>query len=77
MALHLGHRQSRDLDFFSQEPMETLLLGPTLDQLSPVFTQTALVDQQIDQTHWIGTEFKSPIWPILFRGLLLLRSGRT
>ncbi len=53
LALQLGHRRSRDLDFFSQEPIETLPFGPTLGQLSPIFTQTTLVDQQIDQTHWI------------------------
>lgn len=53
LALQIGHRQSRDLDFFTRQPARRLTLkGPT-SWLSQHFSQSELVDLQSDQAHYV------------------------
>ena len=47
LALHLGHRQSRDLDFFTRDPRDEL---PSLNGQEEVLAQFGTVEREMDTT---------------------------
>lgn len=53
LALQLGHRQSRDLDFFTRQPVHKLNTKGLTDWLPAHFPHVELVDRQADQIHYV------------------------
>ncbi len=52
LALHLGHRQSRDLDFFTRNPLGTL---PPLSGMNDILTRFGTVEWELntpEQVQW-------------------------
>jgi hypothetical protein len=52
LALQMGHRQSRDLDFFTTQPMTALPDLPGLDPFLQRFDRVEWVQRLPDQIHW-------------------------
>ncbi len=52
LALHLGHRQSRDLDFFTREPVGTLPPLEGMDNMLKPFTRVQWDLRTTDQFQW-------------------------
>ncbi len=52
LALQQGHRQSRDLDFFTQRPLSTLPDLPGMDGMLKSFAQVEWTQKSPDQIHW-------------------------
>lgn len=52
LALQMGHRQSRDLDFFTIRPVTTLPDLPDLDAVLTGFHRVEWVQRLPDQLHW-------------------------
>lgn len=53
LALQLGHRQSRDLDFFTREPAHKLVATGSMEWLSRSFSHVELIARQSDQLHYV------------------------
>ncbi len=49
LALHLGHRQSKDLDFFTRDPRETLPALPKMDTMLQQFSSVQWELRTADQ----------------------------
>lgn len=52
LALQMGHRQSRDLDFFTVQPRTALPDLPDLDAFLQRFRRVEWVQRSPDQIHW-------------------------
>lgn len=52
LALHLGHRQSRDLDFFTRSPTETLPPLPGMNEMLTQFTHVQWNLNTVEQIQW-------------------------
>lgn len=52
LALHLEHRQSRDLDFFTRSPLETLPLLPGIDDILTRFGTVEWELNTSEQIQW-------------------------
>ncbi len=67
LALHLGHRKSYDLDFFSRQPTEKLPDTYLIDKVMETFgTKRARISlRQSDQMHWLidGTKVRFIAYP--------------
>lgn len=53
LALQIGHRQSRDLDFFTRKPVRRLTVKESTSWISQYFSQVQVVDLQSDQAHYV------------------------
>lgn len=52
LALQLGHRRSRDLDFLTRQPAEKLPLLAYAERLRKSFGRCETIDVQLDQAHF-------------------------
>ena len=52
LALQRGHRQSRDLDFFTQEPLHHLPPLPSFTEFAPRFERVETLNEAADQVHY-------------------------
>ncbi|MGC8489615.1 MAG: nucleotidyl transferase AbiEii/AbiGii toxin family protein, partial [Clostridia bacterium] len=52
LALQMGHRQSRDLDFFTIQPLTALPDLPNLEPFLRRFGRVEWVQRLADQIHW-------------------------
>ncbi|MDA8344110.1 MAG: nucleotidyl transferase AbiEii/AbiGii toxin family protein [Thermaerobacter sp.] len=81
LALHLGHRRSYDLDFYSREPSETLSDPGLVDKVLQVFgaDRARITLRQADQVHWSidGTKVSFIAYPFALRYPLVQCFGAT